>query len=83
MPLLKKEWKSILIVIWLVAITFFLFKINDHMARLNLQNSKITSTLDSVESIVISTDSGIVQMGKKVGDMESNVDYIVQKARRR
>jgi hypothetical protein len=82
MPFLKKEWKTILIMAWLVLISIFLLQINGQMERLNLQNAKITSTLDSVESIVLSTDSGVVQVGKKIGDVESNVDYIVQKVRR-
>ena len=82
MLFLKKEWKTILIMAWLVLISIFLLQINGQMERLNLQNAKITSTLDSVESIVLSTDSGVVQVGKKIGDVESNVDYIVQKVRR-
>ncbi|RJQ76845.1 MAG: hypothetical protein C4519_14105 [Desulfobacteraceae bacterium] len=82
MPFLKKEWKTVLIILWLVVVTFFLFQINGQMERLSAQNTKITSTLDSVESIVLSTDSGIVRMDKKVGNMESHVDFIVQKVRR-
>jgi hypothetical protein len=82
MPFLKKEWKTILIMSWLVLISVLLFQINSQMRRLNQQNAKITSTLDSVESIVLSTDSGVVQVGKKMGHMESNVDFIAQKVRR-
>jgi lipopolysaccharide export system protein LptC len=83
MPFLKKEWKMILILLWLVVITFFLYRINDHVERINAQNAKIASTLDSVESVVLSTDSTVAQMGKRMGATESNVDFIVQKIRRR
>lgn len=83
MPFLKKEWKMVLILLWLVVITFFLYRINDHVERLDAQNSKIASTLDAVESVVLSTDSTVAQLGKRVGVTESNVDFIVQKIRRR
>lgn len=83
MEFFKKEWKAILITLWLIIITVFLSRIDGQLDQLNAKNTKIASTLDAVESVVISTDSSVVQMSKKVGDMDSNVAFIVQKIRRR
>jgi Tfp pilus assembly protein PilO len=83
MSFLKREWKMVLIMVWLVLVSAFLFKISGQIERLDQQNARLTSTLDSVESIVLTTDSGVAQVGKKVGNMESNVDFIVQKVRRK
>jgi hypothetical protein len=83
MSFLKREWKMVLIMVWLVLVSAFLFKISGQIERLDQQNVRLTSTLDSVESIVLTTDSGVAQVGKKLGNMESNVDFIVQKVRRK
>jgi cell division protein FtsB len=83
MSFLKREWKMVLIMVWLVFVSIFLFKISGQIERLDQQNARLTSTLDSVESIVLTTDTGVAQVGKKVGNMESNVDFIVQKVRRK
>jgi DNA anti-recombination protein RmuC len=83
MSFLQREWKTVLIIVWLLLVTVFLFQISGKIERLNQQNARISSTLDSVESIVLSTDSGVVQVGKKVGNMETNVDNILQRVRRK
>ena len=83
MSFLQREWKTVLIIVWLLLVTVFLFQISGKIERLNQQNARISSTLDSVESIVLSTDSGVVQVGKKVGNMETNVDHILQRVRRK
>ena len=56
---------------------------NNQVLNLKAQNAKISSTLDSVESVSISTDSGVVQMSKNVDAINANVSFIVQKVRRR
>lgn len=83
MDFVKREWKAIIITLWLVVITIFLFSINDHLGRLQEKNAKIASTLDSVESISLGTDSALVQTSKKVDDIQANTSYIVEKIRRR
>ncbi|MDA8140669.1 MAG: hypothetical protein M0036_18645 [Desulfobacteraceae bacterium] len=82
MQFLKREWKAIIITLWLVAITIFLFSINGRLGQLQRVNSKIASTLDSVESVAISTDSNTSQTSKKVDDINANVSFIVEKIRR-
>jgi F0F1-type ATP synthase membrane subunit b/b' len=83
MEFIKKEWKTILFILWSIFITYFLIQMNNQIIDLKAQNAKISSTLDSVESVSISTDSGVAQMSKNVDDINANVSFIVQKVRRR
>lgn len=83
MDFLKNEWKTLLIVAWLIVITIFLFSINGQLENLHQQGAKLASTVDSVESVVISTDANINQMSEKTDGMKSNVEFIVSKIRRR
>jgi hypothetical protein len=83
MQLLKKEWRTVLIATWLLIVTVFLVRIESQLGRVDQQSAKTASTLDSVESVTIGTDAVIVQLGKKVDEMDSNVNYIVQRVRRR
>ncbi len=83
MPFLKKEWRTILVAVWLVLITIFLIRVSSQLGRLETINTKMASTLDSVESVVISTDAGVAKMAKKVDEMEGNVNFISEKLRRR
>jgi hypothetical protein len=83
MPFLKKEWRTILVAGWLVLISVFVIRISVQLDRMEVINAKTASTLDSVESVVISTDASVAQMAKKVGKMEGDVNFISDKLRRR
>jgi hypothetical protein len=83
MPFLKKEWRTVLVAAWLVLITIFVIRISVQLSRIEAKNAKMASTLDSVESVAISTDAAVAQMAKKVGEMEGNVNFITEKLRRR
>ena len=83
MEFLKKEWKLVLMIVWLACITIFLFSLQGQISQLQKQNAKIASTLDSVESVVITTDSSIANVAKTMEGVESHVSYIFQKVRRR
>jgi len=83
MVFLKKEWKTLLIVLWLILITYLMFTLNGQLTDLNRQGLQVLSTLDSVESVVISTDANIADMGKKIDGINSNVEFVVSKVRRR
>jgi hypothetical protein len=82
MGILKKEWKTILFILWLIGITIFLFSMNSRLGQLNVKNAKMASTIDSIESLVISTDANVADASKKVEAIGSNVSFIVQKVRR-
>lgn len=83
MEFLKKEWKFVLMIVWLLGITVFLFSLKGQISQMQRQGNKLSSTLDSVESVVISTDSNVESVTKKLDGVESNVSYIVQRVRRR
>lgn len=83
MDFLKKEWKTILIFIWMVLISFFIFQIDSRIEQLKSAGDKLSATLGSVESVVITIDSGLSSTSAKMEDIDSNVNFIVQKVRRR
>jgi hypothetical protein len=83
MQTLKKEWKTVLLILWLAGITIFLVLMNNRLVRMNHTNDKMASTIDSIESVVISTDANVSDSSKKIDRVGSNVAFIVQKVRRR
>jgi hypothetical protein len=83
MGFLKKEWKTVLFILWLFGITIFLIQINGQLNQLQQKNTKLTSTIDSIESVVISTDANVANSSEKIENIGSNVSFIVQKIRRR
>lgn len=83
MVFLKKEWRALLIGLWLIIISYLLIALNGQLSDLKRQNLQVLSTLDSVESVVISTDASIADMGKKIDGINSNVEFVVSKVRRR
>ncbi len=83
MGFMKKEWKSIVVVVCLFGIVIYLFQINDQLNTLKTQNAKIISTIDSIESVSLGIDAGVHDMGKKIDGIDANMAYVVQKLRRR
>jgi hypothetical protein len=83
MDFLKKEWKTIAMAVCIIAIVAYLSQINDQLNTLKTQNAKLISTIDSIESISISTDAAVNDMGKKIDGIDANMSYAVQKLRRR
>ena len=83
MDFLKKEWKTIAMVVCLIGIVVYLSQINDQLNTLKTQNAKLISTIDSIESISISTDAAVNDMGKKIDGIDVNMSFAVQKLRRR
>jgi hypothetical protein len=83
MDFAKKEWKTIAVVVCLIGVVVYLSQINDQLNMLKIQNAKLISTIDSIESVSLSTDAGVNDMGKKVDGIDANLSYVVQKLRRR
>lgn len=83
MDILKKEWKSIVMAIWLVGITLFLFKLDGKLDQLQLQTAKLAENLEVAEGVIISVDSGVVEANKKIKSLQSQVDYVAKRVRRR
>lgn len=83
MDKLKKEWASIVIIVWLVGVTLFLFNMRDKIDQLQVKSDKIADTLETAEGVIIGVDSGVQESNKKIEKIESQVNYIVKKVRRR
>jgi hypothetical protein len=83
MDFVKKEWKAIVVVACLVGIVVYMSKINNQLNTLKIQNAKLISTIDSIESVSIGTDGGVNDISKKIDGIDANVSYVVQKLRRR
>ena len=83
MDFLKKEWKAVAMIICLLGIVVFLARVNGQLDALKKQNAKLISTIDSIESVSLSTDAVVHDMGNKVDGIGTNMKFIVQKLRRR
>jgi hypothetical protein len=83
MDFLKREWKAIAVVICLLGIVVYLSRVNGQLDALKVQNAKLISTIDSIESVSLSTDASVHDMGKKVEGIGTNMNFVVQKLRRR
>jgi hypothetical protein len=83
MDFLKKEWKAIVVIICLLGIVVYLSSVNSQLKVLKDQNTKLISTIDSIESVSIGTDAGLRDIGTKVDSINTNMDFVVQKLRRR
>ncbi len=79
----KRDWASYVLIVLMVGAILFLVKLNGMLNELKEVNQKILSNLDSVESIVISTDSNVAEITKQMDGVKSNVVYIVRKIKRR
>jgi hypothetical protein len=80
---LKKEWKVYVVGIWMIGVTGFLFSLNGHVQVLKQNEIKLSSDVDSIESILISTDGNVAEVKKQVGDISSKVKTIHKRVMRR
>lgn len=80
---LKKEWKVYIMAVWMVGVTGFLYYLNEQARAVNHASQKLSSDVDSIESILISTDSNVAQVKKQVGKMSSKVAVIHKRVMRR
>jgi hypothetical protein len=83
MSFLKKEWKAIIVVIWLVVIAVYLSKINGRLEAIRAQNEKTISTIDSIESVAISTDAALIDFTKEMKSVDAKLLAIAKRLRRR
>jgi hypothetical protein len=77
------NWKPYAVGAWMVLVTAFLFYLNGRMGDLQQANRQIISTQSAIESVVLSSDKVIIDMDERVKGINGNVNYIVQKIRRR
>jgi hypothetical protein len=80
---LKKTWKVYLMGLWMIGVSGFLYYLNGQIRTLNQASIKASSDVDSIESILISTDGNVVAMKKKVDDMSAKMDTVYLRVMRR
>lgn len=80
---IKKNWKTIIMAVWMIGITGCLYHLNAQARSLRQLNMKLNSNVDSIESILISTDSNVAEVKKQVEEMSSRVAVIHQRVMRR
>lgn len=79
---LKKEWKVYVMALWMIAVTGFLFYLNSTIQETRQACAKLVSDVDSIESVLISTDANVANMKETVDEMSNKVDTIHQRIRR-
>ncbi len=80
---LKKDWIGYVLMVLLIGVIVFLINLNGQIKEMKQVNQKILSNLDSVESIIISTDANVADISKQIDGIKTNVVYIVRKIKRR
>lgn len=80
---IKKEWKAYIMAVWMIGVTGFLFYLNGVIQTVRQKSTKLSSDVDSIESILISTDNNVQEIKKQVNDMSAKIGIIHKRMRRR
>ncbi len=80
---IKNEWKAIVVAVWMIAFSGYLLYLNSTVREISQMTSKLSSDVDSVESILISTDNNVSEMKKRIDEMSTKVDILHKRIRRR
>ena len=80
---LKKEWKVYVVAIWMIGVTGFLYHLNGQIQAIKQTSVKLSSDVDSIESILISTDSNVAEVKKQVGEISPKIKNIHKRVMRR
>ena len=75
---LKREWKVYVMAAWMIVVSGFLYHLSGKLEALQRTNLKLSSDVDAVESILISTDSNVAEMKKQL-DVTSDKVAVVHK----
>ena len=80
---IKKEWKVYVMAIWMIAVIGFLYHLNGEVQEIKQTSLKLSSDVDSIESIFISTDNNVADVKKQVEGMSAKVAIIHKRVMRR
>lgn len=80
---IKKEWKVYVMAIWMIGVTSFLYHLNGEVRDIKQTSIKLSSDVDSIESIFISTDNNVAEVKKQVEGMTAKVAIIHKRVMRR
>ena len=80
---LKKTWKVYLMGIWMIGVSGFLYYLNGQIQMILQASSKLSSNVDSIESILISTDGNVADVKKQVDAMAGKMENVHRRVMRR
>ena len=80
---IKKEWKAYVMAIWMIGVTGFLYHLNGQFLVVQQTSLKLSSDVDSIESILISTDSNVAEVKNQVGEISTKMRVIHKRIMRR
>jgi hypothetical protein len=80
---IRKEWKVYVMAIWMIGVSGFLYNLNGQVREIKQTSIKLSSDVDSIESIFISTDNNVADVKKQVEGMSSKVAIIHKRVMRR
>ena len=80
---MKKEWKNYVMAIWMIGVTGFLYHLNEQILVIKQTSMKLSSDVDSIESIFISTDSNVAEVKKQVDEISTKVAVLHKRVMRR
>lgn len=80
---LKKTWKVYIMGLWMIGVSGFLYYQNGQIQMLNQATVKLNSDVDSIESILISTDGNVAEVKKQVDIMAGKMENVHQRVMRR
>jgi hypothetical protein len=80
---LKKTWKVYIMGIWMIGVSGFLVYLNGQVRTLNQTSMKLSSDVDSIESVLIGADGNVAAMKKKVDDMSAKMETVYLRVMRR
>ena len=80
---MKKEWKVYVMAIWMIGATGFLYYLNGQVQVVKQTSVKLSSDVDSIESILISTDSNVAEVKNQVGEISTKMRVIHKRIMRR
>ncbi len=80
---IRKEWKVYVMAVWMIGVTGFLYHLNEQVREIKQTSIKLSSDVDAIESIFISTDNNVADVKRQVEGMSAKVAIIHKRVMRR
>ena len=80
---LKRTWKIYIMAIWMAGVSGYLVHLNNRLEALQQTTVKLTSDVETVESIMVSTDHNVAEVKKTVDAMAPSIATIHKRVMRR
>lgn len=80
---IKKKWKVYAMAIWMLGVTGYLFHLNGQIQAIQQTSMKLSSDVDSIESVIITTDASVQEIKKLSQAMSAKVANMHKRVMRR